>query len=163
MSLEETTLRLYRVLARALPFEFQQEYGGGLMDAADDVVRDAARGGWLRLILLIPRLLGDLAWRLVVEHWHDALRDTKYAARMLLRAPGFTLAAVACLAIGTGLTAAMYSQIQAKRPSARFPAFGRRLDLYAFRDRSHSPISGDLEEDRRSFSSVAAYMAPPHG
>jgi hypothetical protein len=61
MSLEETTLRLYRILARALPFEFRQEYGRGLMDTTDDVVRDAARGGWPRLILLIPRLLGDLA------------------------------------------------------------------------------------------------------
>ena len=159
MSLEGTTLRLYRVLARALPFEFRQEYGRGLMDAADDVVRDAARGGWPRLILLIPRLLGDLAWRLVVEHWHDALRDAKYAARMLLRAPGFTLAAVTCLAIGTGLTAAMYSQIQAN-VLREIPGIRDAPELV----RLQRPISftyfKDLEEDRRSFSSVAAYMAP---
>jgi hypothetical protein len=159
MSLEETTLRLYRVLARALPFEFRQEYGRGLMDAADDIVRDAARGGWPRLILLIPRLLGDLAWRLVVEHWHDALRDATYAARMLLRAPGFTLAAVACLAIGTGLTAAMYSQIQAN-VLREIPGIRDAPGLV----RLQRPISftylKDLEEDRRSFSAVAAYMAP---
>ena len=159
MSLEKATLRLYRILAGALPFEFRQEFGRGLVDATDDVVRDAARGGWPRLILLIPRLLGDLAWRLVVEHWHDARRDARYAARMLFRAPGFTLAAVTCLAIGTGLTAAMYSQIQAN-VLREIPGVGDAAGLV----RLQRPISftyfEDIEEDRRSFSSVAAYMAP---
>jgi hypothetical protein len=45
-----------------------------------------------------------------------ALRDvtphTRYAARILARSPGFVLAAAACLAIGIGLTAAMYATIQ---------------------------------------------------
>ena len=159
MSLEETTLRLYRVLARALPFEFQQEYGRGLMDAADDIVRDAARGGWPRLILLIPRLLGDLVWRLVVEHWHDALRDAKYAVRVLSRAPGFTLAAVTCLAIGTGLTAAMYSQIQAN-VLREIPGIRNAPGLVRLQRPLSFTYFKDLEEDRRSFSSVAAYMAP---
>jgi len=159
MTIEETTLRLYRILARALPFEFRQEYGRDLMDATDDVVRDAAQGGWPRLLLLIPRLLGDLAWRLVVEHWHDALRDGKYAARTLSRAPGFTLAAVTCLAIGTGLTAAMYSQIQANvlreirgvRDAAGLVRLQRPLSFTYFKN---------IEEDRQLFSAVAAYMAP---
>ena len=159
MSLEETTLRFYRLLARALPFEFRQEYGRGLMDATDDLVRHAARGGWPRLILVVPRLLGDLAWRLVVEHSHDALRDAKYAARMLWQAPAFTLAAITCLAIGIGLTAAMYSQVQANvlrevpgvRDAAGLVRLQRPISFTYFKN---------LEEDRRSFSSVAAYMAP---
>jgi putative ABC transport system permease protein len=159
MSLEDTTLRLYRLLARALPFEFRQEYGGGLMDATDDLVRHAARGGWRRLILVIPRLLGDLAWRLVVEHCHDALRDARYAARMLSRAPGFTLAAVTCLAIGTGLTAAMYSQIQAN-VLREIPGTRDAAGLVRLQRPISFPYFKDLEEDRRAFSSAAAYMAP---
>ena len=46
------------------------------------------------------------------EHGFDAVRDTRYAVRLLARAPGFTAAAVLCLAIGTGLTAAMFAQVQ---------------------------------------------------
>ena len=58
------------------------------------------------------RILLNAFRRRAVEPWRDAQRDARYAVRLLARAPGFTLAAVFCLAIGTGLTAAMYAQVQ---------------------------------------------------
>lgn len=42
----------------------------------------------------------------------DTLRDLKYAARLLARSPGFTLAALTTLAIGIGATSATYSVVR---------------------------------------------------
>lgn len=98
-------------------------------------------------------------WRLAAAHGQDAARDARHAARMLLQAPGFTLAAVLCLAIGTGLTGAMYSQIQStvfrEIPGVRDAAAVVRLQR---------PMSFTYFEAIRDaggpWSSVAAYRAP---
>ena len=160
MNLEQATLRLYRALARAFPFEFRQEYGAGLADTADDVVCEAARrSGWAGLLLLVPRLFGDLARRLIVEHWHDAGRDARYAARMLARAPGFTTAAVVCLAIGIGLTAAMYSQIQST-VFREVPGVRQAGAIVRLQRPASFVYFEHMRDDDSPFSSLAAYMGP---
>ena len=90
------------------------------------------------------RMLLNTFRRTTAEHWRDALRDARYAVRLLARAPGFTLAAVLCLAIGTGLTAAMYAQVQST-VLADVPGGIRDADDLI---RVHRPISGPDYEPR---------------
>jgi predicted permease len=92
-------------------------------------------------------------------HARDLVRDVRYAARTLSRAPGFTLAAVVCLGLGIGLAAAMYSQIQSvvfrAVPGVREPDTLVRLQRpmsFAFFE--------DLERGDSPLAPAAAYMGP---
>jgi predicted permease len=156
MTLEKTTLRLYRALIRAFPEEFRSAHGADLAGMTEDVVRGSVqRRGRGRSILLVPRLFLDLTMRLVVEHWHDAARDTRYAMRLLARSPGFTLAAVLCLSIGTGLTAAMYAQVQSTMLAA-IPGEVRDPDALV---RIHKPVAFPVYEELRDGTDRLVHLA----
>ena len=87
------------------------------------------------------------------------IQDARYAARMLLRSPGLTLAATVCLGIGIGITASIFSQLRSMvlqdLPGVRLPAKLVRLqsatsypNFEAYRDRSGQ------------FGTLTAYMSP---
>jgi predicted permease len=96
--------------------------------------------------------------RLRAEHVAGAMQDAGYGVRLLARSPGFTLAAVACLAIGIGLTAAIYSELRSTvfrpLPGANdAPELVRLLRPVAFANYE------EFRDHSGQFSSVAAYMA----
>lgn len=161
MTLERATLRVYRTLIRAFPGEFREAHGADLAESTEDVVRETVRRyGRARLTFLIPRLLGDLLRQAAVEHWRDALRDSHHAIRLLARAPGFTAAAVLCLAVGTGLTAAMYAQVQSTI-LAELPGGARDpQSLIRIQKPVAFPAYEELRDGTERFARLAGYIAP---
>jgi predicted permease len=161
MTFEQMALRGYHALIRAFPEEFRHAHGADLADATDDVVRDVIRhNGRVRLALLVPRLFVDLILCMAAEHWRDAQRDTRYAVRLLARAPGFTLAAVLCLAIGTGLTTAMYAQVQST-VLAELPGAVREPEALIRIQKSVSfPMYEALRDGTEVAARLAGYMGP---
>src|ERR671936_297165 len=94
------------------------------------------------------------------------MHDLRYAIRRLLRAPGFTLAAVLTLGLGVGANSALFSVINAVllRPPAQVRRPDRLVTIWT------SDFSGpdygsssypDVEEFRRQtavFDGVAGYQ-----
>jgi predicted permease len=92
--------------------------------------------------------------------WAAALcQDLRFGTRLLARSPGFTAAAVACLAIGIGVSASIWSELQSM-VFRDLPAVRGPRDLV----RSQTPMPyGDWEEFRNrgdAFASLAAFMGP---
>ena len=92
-------------------------------------------------------------------------QDFRFASRQLLRAPGFTLAAVATLALGIGINTAaftIYESIALKPLAVRDPA--SLLRIVATRDAGRVRLSyADVTEIRtgtRAFASLIATSGP---
>ena len=91
------------------------------------------------------------------------LQDLRYGARMLLKKPGFTTAAVLSLALGIGAATAIFSFVDAVvlRPLP-FPQSDQLVQVREVNDRGRlvrvaEPNYGDVRDNVRSFSSIAQY------
>src|SRR5581483_5116110 len=99
-------LSLYVRLARAFPHEFKMVYGYEMTQLGEDMVKDIAkRHGIVGLI----RLVLDIAMRLPIEYLSEMRQDLRYAARGLVKSPGFALVGIVSMGIGMGLTTYVYS------------------------------------------------------
>ena len=96
--------------------------------------------------------------------WPDNLRqDVKYSFRRLIKDPGFTLIAVATLALGIGVNTAVFSVVNGVLLNPLpYPAPDRLVAIYSRtadepRDSSSYPNFLDWVRDNRSFSDLAAF------
>jgi putative ABC transport system permease protein len=95
-------------------------------------------------------------------------RDFRYAARMLRRNPGFTAAAMLCLALGIGATTAIFSVVNAVLLRPLPYAHAERLVRLYTAGQSKEPQAGKfwfsgpeyftLKREARSFESVEAWL-----
>ena len=101
--------RLYRALLRLFPREFRGDFGEQMADDFRDQRADAASPRdrarlWTRTVM-------DALRRAPREHLEILLRDAGYALRLFRRSPGMTASALLTLAIGIGITAAVFSVV----------------------------------------------------
>jgi len=94
--------KLYRLVLRVFPLEFREEYGDEMKLAA----REQAREGFLPAL---SSSLKDLFIHAPREHWQITKQDSKLAFRGWLSAPGVPSAAIFALALGIGVSTAMFS------------------------------------------------------
>ncbi len=74
------SLRLYRALARAFPWEFQNAYGEELVQVTEDAIESI----WRRHgVPGLVRLLADIAVRVPAEHLAELRQDMRYGLRTL--------------------------------------------------------------------------------
>ncbi len=98
--------RIYRRLALAFPHEFKMAYGADVMQLGEDTVDEIAkRQGVLGLV----KLIADIAIQVPLEYLSEMRADLRYAAKMLLKSPGFALVGIISMGIGIGLTTNVYS------------------------------------------------------
>jgi predicted permease len=89
--------------------------------------------------------------------------DVRFGLRVLLRSPGFTLVAIATLALGIGANTALFSLVNGVLlEPLRFPQADRLVTLYQHKPQfEYSSISYpnflDWKQDNQTFQSVAAF------
>jgi len=166
----EAHRRAFCLLLRLYPKWFRQAYGEE-MTLLFTTRLERAGGRWTRAILWW-RALEDTVRNATVLHRDDSeggglrmgslTQDMRYAVRRLVRAPVFTLGAVALLAVGIGATTAVFSLVDAlilRPPPWHEPE--RVVHVYQDSDdgqpSSNSfPATRDMAEYGEMFEGVAA-------
>ena len=111
--------RAYRALLFAYPPEFRQRFGAAMERALLDRYQAAAAHGGGAVGGLMIRTLVDVAANAAAlrftqrerssMNWQSMLTDARYACRMFVRNPVFTLLAVTALTLGIGANTAIFT------------------------------------------------------
>jgi predicted permease len=100
-------MRFYHALLLLYPASFRAEYRDALCEAFAERARELS--GLLAPLRIILAALADVVPNAVAAHWDVLRQDLGYAARSLLRTPGFALTAVLVVALGVGANTAVFS------------------------------------------------------
>jgi predicted permease len=150
------SLRLYRALAAAFPYEFRTAYGDEMLHVTEDSIESIwRRHGASGLV----RLLADLALRLPAEYLTELWHDVRYGLRMLAGSPGFTAVALISLGLGIGVATSAFSEMNGF-VLRDVPRVERPDELVMIQAPVSYPAYKRYRERADLFSSTMAYMAP---
>jgi predicted permease len=150
------SLRLYRALARAFPYEFKNAYGDELVQVAEDAIEPI----WRRHgVLGLGHLLTDIALRVAIEHLAELRQDVRYGLRMLANSPGFALVALVSLSLGIAIATCAYSEVNGMI-LRDIPGVPKPEKLVALQAPTSYPQYKRYRERSDLFSSTLAYVAP---
>ena len=151
----EIGLRVYRALAGAFPYEFQNAYGDELAQVTEDAIDEI----WQRHgVLGLFRLLLDIALRVPAEHFAELRQDVRYGLRMLARSPGFTAVALISLSLGICIATCAYSELNGMLRD--LPDVPNPDQLVSLQLPSSYPAYQRYRGLDDLFSSTLAYIAP---
>jgi len=98
--------RVYERLVQAFPHEFKLAHGEEMLETGEAAMAHMGkRRGWAGL----ARLLVDAAVHVPIEYFSEMRRDLQYAARSLVKSPGFALVGILSMGLAIGLTTHVYS------------------------------------------------------
>jgi putative ABC transport system permease protein len=150
------SLRLYRTLAHAFPYEFANAYADELVQATEDAIESI----WQRHgVLGLVRLLADIAVRVPIEHLAELRQDVRYGLRMLANSPGFTWVALVSLSLGIAIATCAYSEVNGLI-LRDLPGVPKPEELVALEAPTSYTHYKRYRERSDLFSSTLAYVAP---
>ncbi len=143
---------IYQRLAAAFPHEFKLAFGDEMMQAGEEAIAHIAkRHGVFGLV----RLIADLLLRLPIEYLNEMRRDLPYAARSLMKSPGYAVVGIVSLGLGIGLTTNIYSSSWAVFTRA-LAGVANAKQLAAAENPASYPYIERYREQKNLFSGVAA-------
>ncbi len=150
----------YRVLLRAYPAEFREEYG----EEMDRLVSERMTGE--PPIRLWLTLMADVFRNAPREHLNILARDLRHGLRFFARAPGFTATALLALALGIGAAVTIFTLIDCVLlrslpygDAGRLAYMWTPLPRYESLPREMSPSFADVMAWRAQSRSFAAITA----
>ncbi len=147
---------VYRALLRCYPAQFRHEYGGEMVRAFSQQVRDArVHAGRFAEAAIWAGTLFDLVPTALREHRHVIQQDLRHAVRILAANPGFTSMAVLSLALGIGANTAIFSLLNSVLVST-LPVRNPH-ELVMLTDPGASGVSLGMEGGERSLASYPEF------
>jgi predicted permease len=143
---------IYQRLAAAFPHEFKLAFGEEMMQSGEDAIAGVAkRHGVLGLV----RLIADLLLRLPIEYLNEMRRDLPYAARTLMKSPGYAAVGIVSMGLGIGLTTTVYCSTWTLA-TRTLPGVANAEQLVTAQNSASYPYIERYREQKKLFAGVAA-------